>query len=1034
MQSHGNAWAPPTPAGRLLFDDNDHELLAIVSEVLSRGDQPGLRRLLAPHLHPHGIKEMAAGKGLRVAYAMARLLGSLAAGKAEDRLAALRAVREEALYASESPWRINTARVLAQIMKDLVRGQGTRADRLRLAHDFRLALAGDPRFVRGQLRKYHLIEMSEDFNQISFDDHVHDANTKGRKSPTHLVLDAWIKGVRRLTVIYYNFVEPAAAGELLDAAEIMGLEVRIGIEFRVRFRDRQPKLIWVPRGFADNRGFLDFLGTQEVKRFVHEAQKVSKYHEWFVLAALARFNEVQRPKLCERFGIDLAAIEERELIDFVGVGQLSFFHVGRLIYERLLPLFESRARELAEGAPRADAAGREAADALIAAMERLDPETLIADYLEHTEGVIDHAPGGLQPPPEPELLRLAPAELIEKLGKLHSGHRFILNLGGLSAADVLEILYDCNGELSHLEIVNLRNQALGKCRDTGLIAELQTALSRGLAIGLKEIVQSIVETAEAGGDGDSGQKAKLDAVLSDFGRLCGFYSPSKPLRTAIGTDSTGESRRARGMGLVVAETLPARSRRSLAASTGAARLDMPVRLAVHEQIALLPGHGHGPLGTFLAARLPGLARLGRRRTRTWARDGYFPARAGESNILPLGGVHIPPRLAASPGTDEPGKDWKITWTHLNSHLKNSLKILAGLIPAALTFALTKQWWLLAWFGALIWFGITGLRNVIQSVLGRGGLKRSPLLPWQSYVSWGRVADSLMFTGFSVPLLEYLVKNLLLDRGLGLTAVSAPLAVYFTMALINGLYTCGQNLLRAFPAKVAAANFFRSVLSTPLAVGVSYLVVKLLVLAGVGNPAYEVQQWAAIISKFSSDCVAAVIEGDSDRAAYIRLRYLDYASKLRRLFAAYSNLEILFPSEKALSLLETAGALPDPPNPVARELELVITVHALDFLYFWYFQPRARTVLTRYIREMPREERRVFLLSQYVLLRRREISELFLDGLVGKNFAKALAFYLDNAKNYLDAIQELCGRQYPKEYQSITAIVAKYQQEDGLSSV
>jgi hypothetical protein len=41
--------------------------------------------LLAPYMHPHGIKEMAAPKGLRIAYAIACLLGSLEAGKASDR-------------------------------------------------------------------------------------------------------------------------------------------------------------------------------------------------------------------------------------------------------------------------------------------------------------------------------------------------------------------------------------------------------------------------------------------------------------------------------------------------------------------------------------------------------------------------------------------------------------------------------------------------------------------------------------------------------------------------------------------------------------------------------------------------------------------------------------------------------------------------------------------------------------------------------------------------------------------------------------
>ena len=58
------------------------------------------------------------------------------------------------------------------------------------------------------------------------------------------------------------------------------------------------------------------------------------------------------------------------------------------------------------------------------------------------------------------------------------------------------------------------------------------------------------------------------------------------------------------------------------------------------------------------------------------------------------------------------------------------------------------------------------------------------------------------------------------------------------------------------------------------------------------------------------------------------------------------------------------------------------------------------------REMTQEERKVFILSQYVLLEAREISQLFLDGLVGKDFSKALAFYLDYSRKYLEELQEL----------------------------
>ena len=70
-------------------------------------------------MHPHGIKEMAATRGLRIAYAVVHLLGSLETGKAEDRLSALRSLHAEVLTTARSWLRRNTARVLVQLMKDM---------------------------------------------------------------------------------------------------------------------------------------------------------------------------------------------------------------------------------------------------------------------------------------------------------------------------------------------------------------------------------------------------------------------------------------------------------------------------------------------------------------------------------------------------------------------------------------------------------------------------------------------------------------------------------------------------------------------------------------------------------------------------------------------------------------------------------------------------------------------------------------------------------------------------------------------------
>ena len=119
--------------------------------------------------------------------------------------------------------RNNRARVLIQIVKDLIRAKGDEARQLELAHDFRAAALGKTRFLREQLNKYHLLEMPEEWNQVAFDDRVHDANSKGRKSATHLIMDAWVKGIRNLRVVYYDVLDPSVATELFASARILSL-------------------------------------------------------------------------------------------------------------------------------------------------------------------------------------------------------------------------------------------------------------------------------------------------------------------------------------------------------------------------------------------------------------------------------------------------------------------------------------------------------------------------------------------------------------------------------------------------------------------------------------------------------------------------------------------------------------------------------------------------------------------------------------------------------------------------------------------
>ncbi|EFL50079.1 conserved hypothetical protein [Solidesulfovibrio fructosivorans JJ]] len=1015
---------PPLPPGpelsgpaRLCFDRGDYELLGLVADVWSRRDSPGLRGLLASYLHPHGIKEMAAPRAMRLAYAIIRLIGSLDAGLADVRLRALRCLRDEATAIAGTGLEKNTARVLLEIMKRLVRAGDDRRRQLELAHDFRAAVPGNPRVVRRLLAEHHLLEMPEEWNQVAFDDHVHDAATKGRKSPTHLILDAWIKGIRRLTVIHYHHVHPDTAAELLAAADIMEMEVAIGIELLARHDGRPVKFLWTPEALSRPEESAAFLRDPAIEDFMRQGREISERFKRHALALLDAFNARHRPAINARFGLDLPPLSPDDFLESVGHGQPSPLHLARFVHERLEPLLAARGKDVQARTPSDEAALKD----YLASLEALDVEALLDGWLS------PEANPGLTAPEEaapgetlPKRMRLSPGELCRALAELCGTHRLTLVAAGMDVADVLRLLFACRGAITHIEIFNLRVFETQK-RDAADTLELLAILNVGDAVGLKERITRTAEKAEA--TGDAATAARLRELRPEVGEMTAAYRLS-PLGVRMGSDSSGHSTRCHGMGLAVADTLPHRTRAHLAARAKkpgqSLRRVIPVGLAVSPRLCALPDDcPPGPLTRTLRrlGEWP-LLRLGGYRWRlSWTTGRAFRATGKTANIHTLGGTQ-PSAAERFLEAAADAKPMRFRARYANGSLKNAAKIGIGFAVAAASFASTHSWWVLAYGGPFIWFGITGLRNLIQTAFGCGGLRRSQLLRWEDYVSIDRIADSLFFTGFSVPLLDVLVRSALLGHGLGITTATNPTALFTIMALANGLYLASHNLFRGLPRAAALGNLFRSVLSIPLAVGINFALAWVLRHAGAASPEAILEPFAAIVSKFASDCVAAVIEGLADRGRYLRLRARDYREKFRQLREAQTRLELLHPDADAASLLESPKKFLSGLESHPGGLQAIFIANALDFLYFWMYQPHARTVMARALRAMSLRERRIFLLSQYVLLREKEISRLFIDGLVGKTFAPALAFFLSNARCYLEDIQKLAMRLPPAETQSL----------------
>jgi hypothetical protein len=996
----------PSSSGhsRFLFDRGDYRLIRIVNDAFSKGrDYEYARRQYSSYFHPHGIKEMAETKRLRVAYAMVHLLTSLEGGGMDDRLVALRSLRDEVMDTAEGPMPKNTARVLMQIMKEVVRNRDNYRRQLELAHDFRITVSGKPRVVRKQLKRYHLLEMPEEWNQISFDDHVHDANTKGRKSSTHLVMDAWIKGIRRLRIVHYNYIEPRFATELLEAARIMDIDVRIGIEFSSRFRGKYVNLIWVPRGFPDSQAFLCFLEEPAVVSLMNDGRKVSAYQQRYVMELLTAFNSRHLFEFRRTYEIDLEPIDDKEFLLFVGIGQKSVFHLEKFIHQKILSVMQKKAEKLRSDYCTAGAEERSRIEKWFEEMNNLDLEVLVAGYLRPSNN--PDIPNPAEPsdaPDVPEMLKLSPAELLDRLAALQSGYRITLNLSNVEVEEVLELIYDCDGRISRLELFNLKDWAAGKTGHIQAISQLQEAINEQSPIALKRLILEIIQKASAKTPpANEKQIEKLTLILHDIINLQIMYK-TRPLKARLGSDSTGRSSRSHGMGLAVIETLPRRARKQIEKDIGAGRDIIPIHIYVRKRHTFLARGNVSKTFQDMADSLPLIRWMGYTQKEDWDVMENAARMTQRGNVITLGGTEkeVTNNLYLAPPVSM-NSEKGVKWTYVNSHLKNLLKVFIGFVPAFATFALTKDWWLLAYFGAFIWFGITGARNVLQSVLGGGGFRRSPLLRWNAYVNWDRTADSLLYTGFSVPLLDYLVKTVILDRMFDVTTASQPLLLYSVMAITNGIYLSSHNAFRGLPKSAVIGNFFRSVLSIPIAVLLNFIAGSVLAAYGVEAVAGVLQKWAAIISKTASDIVAGIIEGTADRYANIRNRFREYRKKLSDLMDIYAQIELLFPESNTLELLGHPKKFQEKANAEAQVMEKIICIHALDALYFWMYQPRARSAIIQLMSSISEEERHIWVSSQFTLLRQKEISQMFINGVLGPDFARALSFYLSRYPEYLE---------------------------------
>jgi len=1011
----------------LFFDKQDHELLLMINTTLDRVDvSDAYKKIFDTNLHPHGILELATSHEYRVAQAVINLLDSLKAGHAENRLLALQALRDEVLHSARSTFRYNTGRVLIQLMKDIVRSRHDSLAQLKLVHDFRRVATGNPRVVRAFMEAHYLIEMPEEWNQLTLDHHVHDANTKGRKNATHLIMDAWIKGIRYLTVVYYNYVDSHVARELLRAAEIMGISVRIGLEFLAPFNGRYINFVWAPRGFADAESFLSFLAERPMMALMEEGRKASLWMQKHVLETLEHWNAVHRPAVGQLLGIELPIIESEAFLEYVNTGQASYIHLAEYIYKQIVPSLEARIVTLVDLLELTSLEEQESLQIGLNHCRTLSVEEISETWIK--PGCNPTLPSPYVPKDTrdvPEILRLPSHVLLDWLVSLRAGYRTTLQLAYLTPEDVLELLWDCQGMLTHLELFNLKEWQDGNFKHLEAISHLQQTINDGSVPHMKAILrQMMAKFDEQGGVKNAARCEKFRIISRNISILQAPYKES-PLRARVGTDSTSNANMRHGMGLVVTATLPPRGQRFVRRIQAKSNVIIPIHLDIvrlDSYVDILPKKGLWSACVRILRHLPFLEDLGKKCTREWYSPvvytkAYAVGALQDANLSLMGGIKsdmVKERFSSATGKKNMRDSFCSKTAYLNTHVANSLKILIGFIPASLAFYATQDWWVLAYGGAIIWFAITGIRNIVQAVLAGGWFGKASLLRWNHYVDWTRICDSLMYTGLSVVLLEWGMRVQVLSGLFGYTAENEPLLVFTAISVANGIYLSAHNMFRGLQKEAIIGNAFRSLLAIPLAILYYDGFVELFYAFGVLDPAAILMPGTAIVSKAASDTVAGMIEGMADRHTNRRLRMWDYSTKLNSIFATFAQLELAFPDEDMVTLLGNPKeyALVVPLD--HKQLYIASIINALDLMYFWLYLPYAQQTFRVIVRKMNAEERLVLARSQHVLERVREVSQLFVDGLVGRHFSKALSLYLESSDEYTRAMNQLCFEPPKKE--------------------
>lgn len=754
------------------------ELRKMRRELNAKIDQPE-SIVPPPPFHPQGVNRWFKRRRITIGETYLRVVRDLDSRHSSARLDALRQLADVAFHSSNIDYPLNTARVQTALIKETVKHRSSKRRQLELLYDFSMSTRGQHQVIRRLCDELNIIELPEksmrlgDFD-YGWDDHVHDTATTGRKNPTQLVLDAFIKGISSLTIAYGSVSDIDMIEEALEAGAILGIRVNIALEFSAMIEgDRYHFMAVLPpcangrevrAFFADHAQDLGFffagLDQNRENKFDAARRLLDAFNRDTLPIINMGFED--KPEFC------LAPLSLEELLATIPNMNLTLLHLAEYLYLRYRPILQKRLwyckvlrekekKDGRRGSP--EQAGAESAESLYSRtkkeLKNLDTDSIMSTYFSEAHAI---AYKTVFEDIETLSAMLRAAGCIIKF--IHP-----LEYGIETARRVFERCCCC---IDQVEVYNTQNYA-------------------------GHDIEPIIAFAR---------------LVNEYNRRASAEG-RKPIEPVCGSDATGRTPKIPGMGFIFEDQLIGKF---------ASRY-----IKRHMQLPALVSAMVRAKGTPVDE--PALIKKPVPRIISMGKYTSGEGSGGDDEL-------IGPLRA---------------WRYFNPTFKNLVRTCIGYAVAS---SIVGPWY------AVLWLGITGFRNSIADLVSSRGTR---LNQWTlKSINFDNVAQSLFWTGFSVPILGFVKANFDLLWPWAHAGFLFEMVKFFFISFANGLYLATHNTLRGFDRSVVKANFFRSVLAWPLAT----------VFAPVGN-ALAIP--SIVQTKIWSDVVAGFIEGGNNYIKVVRQR-------------------------------------------------------------------------------------------------------------------------------------------------------------------